>query len=490
MRIVIVEDELRIKEGLNNLIKKLYPDHTVVAMEENGQEGLEAIREHRPDLVFTDIRMPVMSGLDMLEQINEDQIPVKAVILSAYSEFEYAQKAMRLGVKDYLIKPVVVSEFMRIMKNMEEETEREKEESMVDISDVSDVLSLLLYGSLEYDDKIRGYLSNRFQIKEDTPMMLLNCYLGYHYQDGMVQTKKDLRFWLGQKSVKYELLELEKEKCVLAVLYQYDDFGELERWFQNNILLDKREKNRYVLCFGTALAAHAGELRHMYQYLIQNMDWNIVLGKHVLISYPKVKQIQTVFCVYPSEIEKNMKASLCASDYDMVETGWQNFLSYFHDRKVYLPKEVKECFVRFLWSMMGVIKEIQSDILEEINQQKMLEEIMSAICMSELEVVGAELIERCRAYSKDQRLSLSIKRTINQVQEYYHTGITLEEIAKNLNLSSEYLSGQFRKELGVNFSTYIRDYRIAKAKELLLRTELKQYEVAEKVGYSDPKYFG
>lgn len=109
MKIVIVEDEMRIKEGLSSLIGKLYPDHTVEAMADNGKEGLECIRRIRPDLVFTDIRMPVMDGLEMLEKMQEEGIKSKAVILSAYTEFNYAQQAMRLGVMDYLIKPVVVS---------------------------------------------------------------------------------------------------------------------------------------------------------------------------------------------------------------------------------------------------------------------------------------------------------------------------------------------------------------------------------------------
>lgn len=75
------------------------------------------------------------------------------------------------------------------------------------------------------------------------------------------------------------------------------------------------------------------------------------------------------------------------------------------------------------------------------------------------------------------------------IHEFYTDGITLSEIADRLNLTQEYLGAQFHKELGENFSAYIRNYRLSKAKELLIGTQLKQYEIAEKVGYADAKYF-
>ena len=75
------------------------------------------------------------------------------------------------------------------------------------------------------------------------------------------------------------------------------------------------------------------------------------------------------------------------------------------------------------------------------------------------------------------------------IHEFYQSGITLNEIADKLNITPEYLGSQFHKEVGVNFSTYIRDFRISKAKELLIGTQLKLYKIAEQVGYTDPKYF-
>ena len=88
-----------------------------------------------------------------------------------------------------------------------------------------------------------------------------------------------------------------------------------------------------------------------------------------------------------------------------------------------------------------------------------------------------------------ESISLAVKKAQSMIHEFYTDGITLNEIADRLNLTQEYLGAQFHKEIGENFSTYIRNYRLSKAKELLIGTQLKQYEIAEKVGYTDAKYF-
>ena len=104
MRILIVEDEVMIREGLAKLIKS-HTGHTVAGEASNGQEGLNLALRLRPELVITDIRMPVMDGLQMIEKLHDMNLNTRAVILSGYSEFEYAKKAIYYGVEDYLLKP-------------------------------------------------------------------------------------------------------------------------------------------------------------------------------------------------------------------------------------------------------------------------------------------------------------------------------------------------------------------------------------------------
>lgn len=107
--IVIAEDEYRTRQGLSKLIQKLNPEFRVVGEAEDGLEGLKMIQSLVPDIVITDIRMPRITGLDMIEQVRKMNIECKFVILSGYADFSYAQQAIRLGVEDYLLKPITIS---------------------------------------------------------------------------------------------------------------------------------------------------------------------------------------------------------------------------------------------------------------------------------------------------------------------------------------------------------------------------------------------
>ena len=121
----------------------------------------------------------------------------------------------------------------------------------------------------------------------------------------------------------------------------------------------------------------------------------------------------------------------------------------------------------------------------------MLESIMEAKNHQELEAVSDSLTEKIRPASEDNKevIRLTVKRAKSMIQEFYQTGITLDEIAGKLDITPEYLGNLFHQDMGITFSGYIRDFRINKAKELLIGSQLKLYEIAEQVGYSNAKYF-
>jgi len=119
LKIAIVEDEIRIREGIVNLLKKLYPEIETVYQARSGEDGLAVILENQPEIVITDIRMEPMNGLEMLNTlIMRNKMRFKTIILSAYSEFDYAKQAISLGVCEYLLKPIDLEEFRAVMERV------------------------------------------------------------------------------------------------------------------------------------------------------------------------------------------------------------------------------------------------------------------------------------------------------------------------------------------------------------------------------------
>ena len=113
MKIIIVEDEAAIRDGLEGILKKLSPSYEVVGKAAGGMEGLELVRKRKPDVILLDIRMPDMDGLTMLAQLKREGIRAIALVLTAYSDFSYARQALELGVQSYLLKPVRMNELNR-----------------------------------------------------------------------------------------------------------------------------------------------------------------------------------------------------------------------------------------------------------------------------------------------------------------------------------------------------------------------------------------
>lgn len=490
MRAVVVEDEILIREGLCKLMRRMFPDIVIEGVAGNGQEGLQYILKMQPDLVITDIKMPVMDGLEMLEKVQAASLFPKVIVLTAYSEFAYARQAVKLGVCDYIIKPVVVPEFVQTIRKIQNLYEQEQKRTPETMGNLEHIVLGLLYGVSVLDAKIEEFLDKKYQIAKDTPFIELVIYMGECFERGKEKKRQEMCRILEQKDVRYCLVDMEYDRVVLALIYGYSSRQEIERWYQNQILFQKRDKLGRHVSYGMVEVTGVKAIREGYQTLIPYMDWNIVLGDDVLISYPRIADVQTEICIYPVELENQVKAAVCTGETAKIRGITERFHAYFLNGRMYSPKEIKESYVRFQWAVLNIAKEVGGIDYREIDQKKLLDCIMGAKTEEELHRSFDGLFAHMSAPGKGaEAVSLAVKKTQGMIHEFYADGITLNEIADRLNLTQEYLGSQFHKEVGENFSAYIRNYRLSKAKELLIGTQLKQYEIAEKIGYADAKYF-
>lgn len=491
MRAIIVEDEIRIREGLCRLLGKTFPEIEISGVAENGRDGALLIEKMLPELVITDIKMPVMDGLEMLRIVQEKGIEMEVIILTAYSEFSYAQQAVKMGASDYLLKPVVVQEFVQTIRKIQNRCEQKKRQMPEAVGSLEHILSGITHGISEFNDEMKQFLLKQYGIDKKTSFLELLIYMGDLFEKNHEKKKREISFLMEQKKKwNYCMVDLEYDKTLLVLIYDYDSRQEVERWYQNQIMFQKRDEREKEISYGMLEVNGVCEIRQGYQRLCPYMDWNIVLGDDVLISYPKVTKIKTEVCIYPVELENQLKVSICTGDGDAIEKIMAKFCGHFASGKVYAPKDIKESYVRFLWAFLNITKEIGIIGYQEVNQRNLLDKIMGARSERELRSTCEMLLEKIRILKTETEAnSFSVKKAQSMIHEFYADGITLGEIADRLNMTQEYLGKQFYKELGINFSTYIRDYRIGKAKELLIGTQLKQYEIAEKVGYTDAKYF-
>jgi len=488
MKIVIVEDEIRIREGLSRLIRKIASDYSICGEAENGKEGMELIEKERPDLVISDIRMPDMDGLKMLQCLQEKNIFFHAILLTAHSEFSFARTAISLGVSSYLLKPVSVVE----LKEALEKVEKERKGAVIQpktLRSLEHIFSGLLFQNLKLDQELEKFIQEQYGLLAEGNYTLVPVYLGNEYEACAKKLQRELKVIMeNREGLHFQLIEFPENQLFIFVIYQCRDIAGLERWFQNRILMNLNRGKKYHVSIGWITVQGISHLKKGLEIIQKYMHWNIVLGDNVIISYPKITFVQSVEITYPRELEEQMRQALYIRDLEKAEFCIRKFQNYYRKDQLFEPKVIKDHYLRFLLYILNVASELNFSSFREFRQQEMIECISKAITDTELSEALESVLKGITQEEMTEG-STTIQKIRRLVREYYGDGITLSEVSRRMNMTPEYLGTLFRKEEGIHFNTYMKNYRVQKAKEILLGTNLKLYEVAEKVGYADPKYF-
>ena len=339
MRIVVVEDEMCIREGLVKLLERIDRSYIVVGQADNGKSGLELIKESKPDLVITDVQMPIMDGLEMLRCLQEKQPLPKVIILSAYSEFSYAQQAIKLGVSEYLIKPIMVNELTQALRMVEQQlkTKAKKKEELPELDTLGELLTGFQVGRLKYSEALESYVRSKFSVEIQGNYIMILAYLGDHYEEERKRTIPALTALLKDTiSKKCQILDFLVFKSCLFIFPCEEEEAVLVKRFQKTILT--RICNDSMASFGWIRFTGLSQLAESAATLQGCMDWCIPLGNGVIIHYPRIKQLQTSPLSYPVDIENQMKTAICMANPTKLQETFRDFQSYFRKGALYDPK--------------------------------------------------------------------------------------------------------------------------------------------------------
>lgn len=490
MKIVIVDDDFWIRDELSDAIRQISSTYEIVGMAENGQEGLELIRSQRPDLVITDIQMPVMDGLTMLSFVRAEQIACKVLILSDHVDFDYARRAITLNVLGYLYKPdvgdKVIEEFMPILGNIERMIQKEKGQEQFWTLD--HVFLNSITGQLEDDRKVIEFIEERYGIYREEVIGLYKVTMRENYKtyDKMVRHMlQDVG--MHEKCMKFHLLELPYRHTILMILYHIGEEEELYQYYKNVVtpMLSNEVQGELLCSWGycRGLLAMQGTL----QELEVNEEWNLLLGRGHMISQKEIAPVQGQELKYPYFLESYIKEALLHNRKEEYMKTLRKYRQYCIENK-YTPSEIKEIMTRCFFNILYI--SMESGKIDEMPPIRgWIKRIDQALYWSELREDYLSFFEYIQKHAKEEtEYSVMIQSALSLITEYYDQGITLGEIAKQLCVTDTYLSTQLKKETGKTFTEIVRERRIPMVKQLLLETSLKLTEIANRVGYADAKY--
>ena len=507
--VLLVDDE---EDVIQIIMKKMDWESMgfqVAGYAHNGVEALEMAEELQPDVVMTDIKMPYMDGLTLSRKLKELYRTVKIIIISGFDEFEYAKEAVHLEIEEYMLKPVNAVELSDCMERLKETLNREREEKLNVqklenyFNDVLPILQTNLFVSL-IEGRVEKHDYERFlqAYQVDMKGPLFGCVIFHtsenHVPEGMnplllsMSVEREIKqrlknqwhcrefIYMGNTLL---ILELDAEDKITQITDACDRFC---RWayrimgavvtagigtvcdslYEISLSYERaREAVSYRVLYGTKRAINIGE---------------IVPKEQIKPVQSEESRMQTLFRAIrigdSAEIERAAHGEM-----EKLHKNTETMSQYNHATMEIVSGFFKFCTDNSL--NFNKISGNMQNIYEKVSQ--MDESSLTAWIVQMSETISEKL--KCARNSSARRLIVEAQ---NIVQErYMEADISLDEVCAVLGVSNSYFSSVFKKEAGKSFISYLTDYRMDIAAEMILNTDEKSYTIAEKVGYLDANYF-
>lgn len=353
--------------------------------------------------------------------------------------------------------------------------------------DLGNIFIDALYNQLELDESLSRFLEDEYQINDSTEIGVLGMYLGKTYQEDYKRVYEGLvEFGKNSMEIGHKVICLPMNKLVLFFLYpiqQKRPYSYYQFMVQNELSLFAPECSIFV-------GEHCIGMKNMPKILEKitgNLDWNLVLGARVLINEDKLKNLNIKLLKYPTEYDGEVEMILLRKNRQGFEGLFEGLKEYCRT-EIHSPESIKSVCMRYALVIAHVAR-MNGYEHGEIEVQKLIKNIVNAVYWTEIQdEIYEYAIDMLAIDKEDKDHSLLVVQARKMMQEYYGTGITLEEIASKLYVSEEYLSKVFKKETGMTFTETIRGYRMKKIKLLLTTSQLKIDQIAKLSGYSDGKY--
>lgn len=495
-RAIVVDDEPRVRKGLRALIPALDPEWTVAGEAKNGLEAIELVKKEKPDLVITDIRMPHMNGLDLLSALKE--YPVHVVILSGYGYFEYAQTAVKFGAFDYLLKPVKPPEIKSMLERLKSVCKSRAQDA--DSGGAALNFSKWWKGWLTGDEEAAAYAE---ELEALLPRGTDRCQIMTIEIDRFDELITEDQ-WGDRQLVAFAVRNIVQDLTAgdeLRVVFLFAGGSRLhylvagpacERGMAHRLIDAVRRWVKISISVGLSESMpRFGELPRLYAQAEEALRNKWIHGEGLVCSYEDAALADERSVGYPTELDEALCRAVRACDTAAAAAALAGFLE-----RIRAGQASFALFQRFglqlLSSVCRIVYEsrLQDTVLREVSRpQEMFRREFTAeeydAFMRELIAASIRALEWHRAHKSER----AIERAIAFIRDNADRDISLEDVAQHVRMSGGYFSSFFKQETGDNFIDYLTRLRIDRAKQLMMSSELRLYEISKLVGYQDVKYF-
>lgn len=519
IKVFLVEDEMVIRRGIKNSIDWEKERYIFCGEASDGELAYPMIIKEKPDILITDIRMPFMDGLELCKLVKKELPNIKILILSGYDEFDYAKEAIRLGVTEYLLKPISSGKLLEALNGVSESIRREKEDKDLVRKYMEEMRENTEHEKQKFfEQMIAGNLSMADALET-----------GKKYEMNLSAGMYNLllfRFTLGKENRKSgELLgeaEYAIEKLTERLEYVFEFQRGVEGWAfllmaDNEEQMSERVKelskdleeimkNYSTIAYFGGIGQPVARLRELEESFREaeralaarfTMELNRIISVEDIRMAQNVDTLDDIEITSFGEIEKTrtmLEKFLNNGAEDEIDEFVDVYINELPEENLksvlmrqYIIMDAYIVMMSFCEKIEGIEGEMQAQSEELKNSMKTiqtLEEIKNYIRMLLKKIIGV------RDTISGRRYSNIIEIAKDQIRKTYMSDeISLNTIAAEVGMSPSYFSSIFSKEIGKTFVEYLTEIRMDRAKELLMCSSMKTSEIGYEVGYKDPHYF-
>ena len=517
LRVFLVEDESIIRETLRDTVPWAQYGYTFAGEAGDGEMALPLIRQAHPDVLITDIRMPFMDGLALSQLVSKEFPDMKIIIISGHDDFEYARQAIQIGVERYLLKPITKNALLGVLSEVREKIEGERAAHSYMAQFHQEAQEYEQYARRAFFERIAAGQLTVQQIYETAEKLDLDlraqCYAFVIFS---IQPEQP------GGAAAYSEPGTTLQDALLAHFLKYPEYI-LLRWSLNSYLVLIKGDNNQI---DALIRRCAGAVQTQYETYAPDRSWYVAASRPTqrLSALPErfdeVSRLWAYRHILPNEhilTESSVGfltagsggtglARLDAGKLDpAILTGVMqsasiqeipNFVGeYIHGVQEalasnpfcqYLMLSVRFAATAFV-ETLGVS---QTEFLDSLH---CLDLVGRSVTTDDLKTYFSEILQRAvelRDQASNSQLRTLLKEAVAYIDSHYtDETLSLNQVAKEINISANYLSAVFSQEMGATFTEYVTGRRMDKAKELLRSTDKRSGEVAVAVGYRDPHYF-
>lgn len=507
-KVLIVDDEAIFREYLRNVIDWNAHGFVVSGEAKDGLEALELIKNVIPDVALVDINMPLMDGLDFASKLKDFHYETIVVLVTGYSEFEYARRALKIGVEDYILKPFDNEELIMTLLKIKARLQIRKNAKSLQMEDNNLVKEMFFKDiiSNEYcssDEDTKRQLE-RFGIKLNSLLFSVssieidNIYQRWSDPDEILLWKNAVANVLNEVIVVKgnQFIFNGFEDRIISII-EFEDEESLQEFSAESYLKFCtliREYLEITVTVGIgSTVTGLKSIRRSYSESLTALQNKFMEANGKVIEYCKLQNEYKNAGFYTGETNEKLLMSLRLGDWEATKAGLDEVYRYILESML----SIDYIYV----TLMGLESLCFSYITES---GKNIEEVFGKNfapfkAIKEIEYLNAAFKQISDIYKETidffskNKITRS-RKVVDTVCEYILSNysdneLSVEKISRNIYVDTSYIRRLFRKELNMTVIDYITDIRMQKAKELLGKRNMKLSEVAEKIGYNDNGYF-